>query len=351
MLALSETHLREDVQNEIPDISGYTSWNSERKGSDKGGGGLRLLYKSELPVHKHQPTVPEHLQYVKNERQWLLFANGCRKVAFLHCYLACQTTRDNSFLQWNEDLLFLLKQEAKLLKHQGFIVVALGDFNTRVGRLPGLSENTPDINQNFDLFMNFIQELGLIIVNTLPVCKGLFTWYNDNEHRPGTRSLLDYCLIDQDSVTHVSSFVIDEEVRFRVGGDHALLECILKFSGPQSKINLKYQDIIQYNITESTNYGGYSRELDSSISSIPLIKFQELPMSNMLAHITRSISECAHKTIGIKMIRKKRGRKLPQSIRNLIKQKNNLVREFVHDTKDQVGIKESKVLRIKVVDV
>ena len=136
MLALSETHLREDIQHDIPDIPGYTPLDSERKGNEKGGGGLRLLHKSELRVHRHQPSVPEHLQYVQNERQWLLFGTGCRKVAFLHCYLACQNSRDNSFLQWNEDLLFLLGQEAKLLKHQGFMVLALEDFNTRVSRLP-----------------------------------------------------------------------------------------------------------------------------------------------------------------------------------------------------------------------
>ena len=52
------------------------------------------------------------------------------------------------------------------------------------------------------MFMNFIHELGLIIVNTLPVCKGLFTWYNDSEHRTGTKSLLDYFLVDQESVPH-----------------------------------------------------------------------------------------------------------------------------------------------------
>ena len=306
------------------------------------------MHKSELPAHRHQPSVPEHLQYVQNERQWLLFGTGCRKVAFLHCYLACQNSRDNSFLQWNQDLLFLLGQEAKLLKHQGFMVLALGDFNTRVGRLPGLQENTPDINQNFDIFMNFIQELGLIIVNTLPVCKGLFTWYNDSEHRTGTKSLLDYCLVDQESVPHISSLVIDDEVRFRVGGDHALLECALNFSGPQSKANWQYKDIVHYNITESTNYEQYSKELDSCISSVPMTKFQELQMSDMLAHITSSITSSARKTIGIKMRKKKKGRKLPQSIRNLIRQKNNLVKEFVHGTNNYPNTKEVKGLKIKV---
>ena len=107
------------------------------------------------------------------------------------------------------------------------------------------------------MFMNFVQELNLTIVNTLPICKDTFTWFNDHSDRPGTKSLLDYCLIDQDNVQHVSSFIIDEEARFRVGGDHALLECTLTFPRSRSKKSWEYKDIVQYKITDTTDYEAY----------------------------------------------------------------------------------------------
>ena len=339
--------MRADRQYDIPEVPGYTPWSTERRGSDKGGGGLTLLYKSDLPVHKHEPNVPDQFQYVKQERQWLLFGTGCKKIAFLHCYLACQSSRDNTFIQWNSDLLFLLGQEAQILKRQGFVILALGDFNTRVGRLPGLEGNSPDVNQNYPLFMNFLQETNMMIVNTLPISKGLFTWFNDNISRPGTKSLLDYCLVDPAEAHNISSFVIDDQARFRVGSDHALLECTFKFGGRQPRVLWNYKDIVYYNINEATNYQKYVEELDSCISSIPMTEFEQLNTCDMLKHITEHLNNCAQRTIGVRVAKKKRGRRLPPSILALIRQKSDLVREVSSSGTDTDGIKAQKEGKIK----
>ena len=57
---------------------------------------------------------------------------------------------------------------------------------------------------------------------------------------PGTRSLLDYGLIDKDHTHLVTSFVIDENARFGCGSDHALLTCDLKL-GARPKVAWKFQ--------------------------------------------------------------------------------------------------------------
>ena len=147
-----------------------------------------MLYRDSLTAHQFTPSVPTHLEYISNERQWLLISNETVKVAFLHAYIACQTTRSDDFLQWNEDLFFLLTQEAKSLKQRGFIVMCLGDFNTRVGNLKGLDKNTPDTNRNSPMFFTFLKETNLLIINTLPVARGLFTQFMDSSGRPGTKS-------------------------------------------------------------------------------------------------------------------------------------------------------------------
>ena len=101
-----------------------------------------MLYRSDLKVHRHIPIVPEEYKYLENERQWLLLGTGGRKCALLHCYMACQSFTDNSYLKWNQDLFSLMSDEIKILRMQGFFVLALGDFNSRVGRIPGL-DNVP----------------------------------------------------------------------------------------------------------------------------------------------------------------------------------------------------------------
>ena len=152
-----------------------------------------------------------------NERQCLLVTNGKDSLAFLHTYIACQNMRDDSFLNWNEDLFFLLTQEAEKLKQQGFTVMCMGDFNSCVGKIKGLENNTPDHNRNTPMFLNFLNEVNLMIINTLLVAKGVFTRFLDSSGCPGTRSLLDYGLIDRDKSNTVTSFVIDESARVDCG--------------------------------------------------------------------------------------------------------------------------------------
>ena len=127
-----------------------------------------MLYRDSLTTHQYLPDIPTTLEHIRNERQWLLVNSGKDKIAFLHTYIACQNNRDDSFLSWNEDLFFLLTQEATRLKQQGFTILAMGDFNSRVGAIAGLENNTPDHNQNTPLFFNFLNEVNLLIINTLP---------------------------------------------------------------------------------------------------------------------------------------------------------------------------------------
>ena len=139
-----------------------------------------MLYKNTLTAHEWNPSVPPNLTYIKNERQWLLLDNKKQRCAFLHLYIACQNNKSDAFLQWNEDLFFLITQEAVRLKKQGFVIIGMGDFNSRVGNLPGLDFNTPDTNKNTPMFINFITEINLLIMNTLPITKGTFTRFMDS---------------------------------------------------------------------------------------------------------------------------------------------------------------------------
>ena len=72
---------------------------------------------------------------------------------------------------WNEDLFHLITTESIKLRRDGFMIIGLGDFNSKIGQVNGLEGNNPDRNTNAPLFLNFIQEANLFIMNTLPIAK------------------------------------------------------------------------------------------------------------------------------------------------------------------------------------
>ena len=344
-MALSETHGRVEHPCEIPAVDGYRSWCSDRSGMDKGGGGMTLLYKECLVTHEYNPAVPSELSYIANERQWLLICSGSDKIAFLSIYMACNTTRNDEFLRWNEDLLFLVSQESARLRLQGFAVVSMGDYNSRVGRIPGLEDNTPDVNRNSPMFFNFVKECNLFIVNTLPIARGLFTRFFDVDGCNISKSLLDYALVDQERVGDVSSFVIDEFARVSAGSDHALLELEISF-GHRPRVCWQYQDAIQYNYNESSDFSGYRESLEHGVCSILMEEFEKLTASQMLAHISENITNTAKGVFGIKTFKrdKKRGRRLPLSLRKLILEKKTFAVRLVK-SKDE---EERKDLSYKI---
>ena len=212
------------------DYPGFKVWTTERSGIEKGGGGLAIIYKEQLSAHQYSPDIPDELEYVSKERQWLLMSSGEDKCAFLHVYIACVRTDNEEFVRWNQDLFRLITDEAKRIKDQGFTILSLGDYNTRIGHHPGLEGNTPDQNQNAPMFLTFLEEVDLLILNTLPMCKEVFTRFIDGPSGVKFKSLLDYGLISQDKVDYVTSFAIDKEARIRCGSDHALLDCTIRFS-------------------------------------------------------------------------------------------------------------------------
>ena len=322
-------------------MAGFSVWKTERGGSDKDGGGLCIFYKDQLKPHCWSPIVPSNLSYIQNERQWLLLTNGKDRIAFLHIYLACQSHKSDGFLQWNEDLLHLVTQETIKLKIQGFTTLSMGDFNSRVGIIPGLEENTPDTNMNTPMFLNFVSTTSMVIINTLPISKGVFTRFMDGSGRPGTKAVLDYGLVSSDHVHTVTSFVIDEEARFDAGSDHALLEVEITF-GETTSIQWSFQDAINYNFKQSSKYDDYQHNLDQQVASIPLSQFLHLPPEEMLAHVRETINDSGKKSFGVKVKKKKAGRKLPRNIIELIKAKNATSRSL------QQAHAESNILDIQI---
>ena len=222
----------------------------------------------------------------------------------------------------------MITMEAIKLRRQGFSVISMGDFNTRVGQIPGLEGNKPDTNRNFPMFMTFITEVNLFILNTLPISKGVFTRFMDGHNGPAGASLLDYGLIDGDHVGNVTSFVIDDQARFDCGSDHALLECeILLDSSPH--LNWAFHDVLKYNYNDSSDFTDYKKHLDEAVSSVTLTEFTNMNSPEMLSHLCGSYRSAAKLSFGLKTHRKKKqGVTLPREIITKIQFKNHLARSI-----------------------
>ena len=300
MFALSETFGRKEKPDILKTIPGYELYLSERSGSAKRGGGLALYYRDTLLAHEWHPSIDEEVKYVEKERQWLLIhGEGSSKMAFLNCYVACQTYTSDGFIQWNQDLFQMISKEVNYLREKGFMVLAMGDFNTHVGEISGLEGNHPDVNRNFPMFSNFLSETNLVMINTLDICTGLFTRFKRDQ-----TSLLDYGLIDGAHIQKVTSFNIDTDARFDCNSDHALLECVLEFR-TSPKPSKHSPDVFRYNFHEKSNFTGYKSFLDNSLSTINLDEFSRLNTSEMLSHITKNIYSSAMHTFGLKIPHKK----------------------------------------------
>ena len=202
-------------------------------------------------------------------------------MAFLHCYIACQSYVSNDFLRWNRDLFQMMTIEALQLREEGYIILAMGDFNSHVGQIHGLEGNKPQVNDNEPMFTGFIEEVNLSIINTLPLCDKVFTFFKGNR-----TSLIDYGLIDADHVHNVQSFNIDEGARHLCNSDHALLECEVLFKATTRSYWKFKEEVFKYNFTETTDFTRYREVLDESLKTICLDEFQNLPLYDQLQHIT-----------------------------------------------------------------
>ena len=304
-----------------------------------------MLYRKSLIAHQWSPAVTKELEYVAKERQWLLIGSqGETKTAFLHCYIACQSNTTDDYITWNENLFFLITQEATKLRQQGFMVLAMGDFNSKVGVMPGLEGNRPDRNRNAPMFQTFITEVNLFILNTLPTCKDVFTRFMGDNNCPQTGSLLDYGLIDTEHVSTCSSFTIDSDARFDCGSDHALLECDLVL-GSSPHANWAYHDVLQYNYTDSTDFTAYKGSLDNNIQTIALSEFSAMDTSEMLVHVSNNLNLSAKQTFGLKVKKnKKKGRQLPKPIISLIRTKNHLMKSL-HSMPPSSSLEKERTMR------
>ena len=221
----------------------------------------------------------------------------------------------------------LLLQEVRVLRDRGFAVLALGDFNARVGQIPGLEHNSASLNANTNLFKTFVQSLNLTILNTLPVSEGLFTHFVERDGVPYSESILDYGLSDPSLVPFISSFAIHSDLRLDCGTDHALLVSRIQFTDKNITVKTAKSDVLQFKLPDNKNFYLFDHFFAKHCELPPLDKFLELTTSEMAKTLTKTIFDsCCQAYLPSPAKRRKRKRWMPSKIVKHMK-----LRKFLKD--------------------
>ena len=214
ILALTETHRREYEFTKGPQITGYSWIEYNRSGSEKQGGGLGALIKSNMPIN-----VWDGIR--KNtERMWILVQDSYEKHAYVNIYLSCQSKRRGDRSEENIEILSLIQQEIAILKVKDFKIIVMGDLNSRLGcegkhSIPG---NSPDVNSNGELLKTFLDTNDLVVGNSLALATGLFTRISTD--RRNVKSILDLFCIEESLVDSLVALVVDEDNQYEISSDH-----------------------------------------------------------------------------------------------------------------------------------
>ena len=230
IFTLLETKRRlEDIGTNIS-IDGYEHIEIKRSdvAGDRPGGGMVYYTKNTggILFKRHTPSIEQKdLEYVQNERFWVIVESQNCKTAICSAYLGCQYS-DDRFKDWNDGIYWVLRQESVALRSAGHRLQFLGDFKCHIGDQvgQGVPGNSSDINPNGERFLQFLLSCDLRHINgelrtqgdpSSRICQGLWT-----RQRGNSRSVIDFIGVSAEHVGSVVSMNVDDSGRYGGGSDH-----------------------------------------------------------------------------------------------------------------------------------
>ena len=224
---------------------------------------------------------------VSKERLWVLIHTGNIKLAIVDVYFACIHLNKPEVIHDNEILVELLARERRELTELGYKCIVMGDCNAKVGHLGVLGERGNDgrINGNGRLLKNFATDNHMVILNSRPMSKGLFTRRAVREGK-AIETVLDYGLVNKEDEGMVTSFIIDEDNRYVINSDHSTIFLSLKMEGPIQKVKWKVVDK-WCTIKNDTNWERYASVTDDLI--LDEAEFKNLEPEEQLKHLRETL--------------------------------------------------------------
>ena len=225
VLELQETKVNVDNLPPSMDIEEYDYAVNERTSDQKPGGGLVIYWKDSLPGRIWTNPKMHKNSKAQTEVQWLLLETGTSRLAVANIYLACVSSKNKNYLEWNTEIYNQLQEDITVLRDLCFGIIMMGDYNARIGKYAGMEENHAQINDNRKLLLNFVSQNEFYIMNKLNEDKNCFTRkLNRKDGTNITKSCLDYFLISNKSRTGKWKFSIHDLCEENgISTDHSLI--------------------------------------------------------------------------------------------------------------------------------
>ena len=251
---ITETQLRED---KIIVSKGLRKIDEMRKGNDKKGGGLMVIYKDSKRINIEK----EDSKHVD-----LLLFNGIinnKIIKFLLVYFPTGNKNED-----NERRKTIRKQCEKIIgesRNNAFIV--LGDFNGHVGFL-----GYQKIDKNGEMIIEWMNDYNLTLLNAREETKGLYTW-----ERGEQKSVIDYVLVNEEMELHIDKMEIDENKELMDISDHNLIKLSFRIDLESSKDfrNARWE-ITDYITTKKEVLEKFIVKMEESLTSKRVERMEEL---------------------------------------------------------------------------
>ena len=176
---------------------------------DRDGGGIGIFIKSTLGLINEDSL---DTQNDSMERMWITVRTEGPPLSIGVVYFP----NDNINKSKSETLTTEIIQNVNSLVGKGHEILLLGDFN---GRLPNFAAGW-EKSHNGKLLQDVSDICGMIVVNTLPLCKGKITWF-----RGSRTSTIDYILCSAMVAKSILTMTIDELGNLSCGSDHNVIIC------------------------------------------------------------------------------------------------------------------------------
>ena len=201
-MCLVETHLQD---GEGKKIEGFKKVASKGR-IERGGGGMLVLCKPKL--YSKMQMIPSEKE--DTEVLWVKLETSDTNLKIGLVYFPQeQKTRVKEIKEIYKEL----DKEVKKSREKEETMVIIGDFNCKIGT---------EIRGNYDLvtkggkiLKEWTKKQELLIVNTTDKCRGLWT-----REEGGTKSVLDYMLINKEKEEELIEMLIDEEREMAPYGEY-----------------------------------------------------------------------------------------------------------------------------------
>lgn len=213
---VTETHLREQ---DLPPLEKGFGWiGQNRKGREKKGGGVGVLYREKTGLQVVNITRCE-------EHIWCTIKAEESNLHIAVIYMATRKEDTN----WNQGLWRCLEKDMLGIRKMNESIAILGDFNGHLLELDGFED------ENGRNMVEFAERHNLQILNLYGKCEGKVTWHGRQQI-----STIDYVLSNDVFENKVSKMTIDEEGDASLGSDHNRIIIEMKTKGnnhPRKIIN------------------------------------------------------------------------------------------------------------------